>query len=200
MPESVPISGEIARVVYELEIFYDQPATSQIRVSIPGEPGFLAEDFAVAYIIRTKAIGELRAAAAESFRNALGDEAMQVDVSVKAGSVEIIVIVTTVAMVIQNYNAIIGGIGQAVENTRRAFTSIIGGLRELAPLRGQTEMRASWRPGPALTTLGQRGPAMNIDGRARQGNVLTRDTLFLLIFAIQTGLLISLLILLLVRT
>src|SRR5215472_16230419 len=110
MTESVPISGEITRVVYELEAFYDPPALMpQITFKIANESTTLQGDEAVAHIIRTKVIGELRAAAEENFRNALGDESTQVDVSVKAGSVEILVIITTVAMIIENYNAIVGG-------------------------------------------------------------------------------------------
>src|SRR5262245_25910799 len=201
MPEPVPISGEIARVVFELEISYESPGpTPKAQTLVAGDNVPLEGDPAVAHIIRTKVLDELRVAAGDNFRNALGNETTQVDVIVKVGSVEIVVIVTAVAMIIQNYNAIVGGIGEAVENTRRAFTNIVGGLRELAAWRGQMEVRTSWRTGPALATSRPQGASMNIAKEPRRGDTLTRDNFLLAAFAVQTGLLISLLILVLLRT
>jgi hypothetical protein len=199
MTESSPISGEIARVKFELEIFYDPndpvPATS---AAVSTEPVY--NDLAVARIIRSKALDELGAIASDNFRTALGDDALQVDLSVKVGSVEIVAIVTTVALVIQNYNAIVGGIGEAVENTRRAFVNVVGGLRELGAWRGQMEMRASWRTGAALAPSSQSPRSLtNLPSQAPDRGTLTRDNILLLVLVAQTGLLISLLILALLQ-
>ena len=173
MPDQVSVSGELAKVRFELRAFDVELPTVRLRGRGDTQGRVLSGDQAVAHLLRTRAIDELQIAADEHFRAALRDENVQVDLAVKSGSVEIIAIITTVATVIQNYNAIVEGIREAVENTRRAFLSIIGEMPQMSDLQHAMELESNWRPGVALRAV---RPFPRADNRPVRAQRTGRDT------------------------
>jgi hypothetical protein len=128
------------------------------------------------------------------------------DVTVKlvavstSSSVELIAVITLAVAVVGNYVQIVGGLRQAIEETRVALRGIVRWLTgvDLA----DDDIEARWRPGPALVELHaaefhrrERTSAPRPRARVRLLPVIDRALLVLLV-----GLVVAVLVLLVIRT
>jgi hypothetical protein len=117
-----------------------------------------------------------------------------------SSSVEIITVISLAVYVVGNYVQIVGGLRQAIEETRVAFRGIVRSLTgvDLA----DDDVEARWRPGPALVELHaaefprrERTPEPRPRTRVRLLPVIDRVLLVLLVVLVVT-----VLVLLVIRT
>ncbi len=138
--------------------------------------------------------GDMRDVARMHFLAALRVPSVEVDpVMMRRGSVEILLVLSTVAAVVSNYNTIVRGIGEAIENTRRAFSALLEAVLGTRPGLSTHTISSSWTPGPALLDLQASsyvGPAPTMGLSLQGGAGRRRLPAALRLWLIQTGLII----------
>jgi hypothetical protein len=151
----ITITGEVATVTFAVEFDdpYEQLAKLQIKdVRGPDRPPFVGED-AILYRLRTEDYDSIQNTTRRLVQDALGPRFDIEPLIIKhGGSIEIIAVITAISAILGNYNELMSRLNQAIENTRRALRTILGGINALRrPVQFQVRTRVALGPAAAQT-------------------------------------------------
>jgi hypothetical protein len=90
-------------------------------------------------------------------KDALGPEAEVDELLVLPGSVEILAIISTVSMVVTNFNALTDNLEKATERVRRAVRFVLGRIQPIRAGKVEYRIHGDWTPGPAMRRVQRSG-------------------------------------------